>query len=578
MIRSGIRALDAVPFLREVTLPFLFVVFWIFLNRWLDLAPHEGGEILGAFIAAVVGYYVTYRIRMRGFFRSVKIVREIADSATLSAGRTLYVEMIHDRMSLARKIVRGFQSDTYEARSPEEFQGWIDTFFRLGGGNYVAVDSHLPSRYWSDYGWFLEAHARFLQERRDSGENPLDVRVLSVSAPNLDDDFFGEATSADYKRFVEWHRENGVELRVIRPESLARIREQYGLLTEDDIGLWVKFAALFTPADQRGDGGVKIKLRVRDDVDSFPTYVILSGVMAAIREASSPIDAAPPGVEMGDPALIARWNDYLGPDLRWSDGGAYERFLTKHLPPDGDILDAAAGTGVDSVNLLVRNYSVISNEVDPRLRRAARDFANKRSVNIELRGQRWEELTLAGNPRFNAVLVLGNSLCLVPAKARRLRALNAFYRVLRPGGTLLIDERNFEFMRLHAAEIVNDPYRHWLMNRHDVMYPSRSVLGFPRAIDGTSVTWAFCDNAPQVTTGEDMLERAARYEGLILSAFSHGELFSDLRACGFEVVGLYGDLEPIYQDPAGIEMPSYGAVANCDFLSYVAIRPLDGTE
>ncbi len=552
------------------------MVLYVSINEQVHFTgKSQGGEILGGIIAAVVGYYTGVRVRMRGFDQSVKLIREIADDSTLSAGRSLYVQMIRDRMQLARKIVEGFQHDTYSASSPEEFQGWVDAFFRLGGGNYLAVDSHPPSRYWSDYAWFLDAHAKSLRDRRAAGEPVDDVRILSVSQTELDDDFFDDDNrQADYLRFVRWHRKNGVDLRVIKPGELAEIRANCELATSDDIALWVRFAALFTPARERegSSGGVDIKLRVRDDFDKSPTYSTIENVMSQAREQSAPMSEAPPGVEMGDSRLIARWNDYLGPDLRWRDGGPYESFLLGLITRDANVFDAAAGTGVDSVNLLARKYSVVSNEVDPRLSLAARDYARRRGVDIELKSSRWERLVLPGNLRFDVVLVLGNSLCLIPVQDRRRRALKAFFDILRPGGCLIIDERNYEQMRREREKILADPLGSWIDSRTDVMYPCRDVVGFPGSINASSVEWAFADNTPALTTNDEVRLRASEYHPLQLHAFAYGELFRELRDVGFEVTAVYADLEAVSEGESA-EMPSYEATSASGFLTYVARRP-----
>lgn len=574
--RSGrfvAKQLDTVPFVREAVLPVLFVAAYVLVGSLLDFRGHgSGGEIFGGAVAAVLGYYLSVRIRMRGFQRSVKLIREIADQSTLSAGRSLYVQMILDRMTEAKGIVAGFQHDTYTVSSPEQLQGWIGAFFRLGGGDYAGVDSHPPSRYWSDYAWFLEAHAHSLEQRRANGDPADDVRILSIGQNVLEDDWFGEKTQTAYQKFIAWHKRNRVELRTISPDRLAEIRDEFELATSDDIALWVKFAALFTGQHDREGADVAIRLRAKGDVESSPHYGIIGAFMSAVRKQSTRLDDAPPGVEMGDPGLIARWDDYVAPDLRWLDGGPYQGFIRSVISTDAAVFDAAAGSGTDSVNLLMQGYSVMSNEVDPRLAERTRQFASTRGVEVELRSARWEQLTLAGNPRFDAVLVLGNSLCLVASPDRRRRALTAFYDILRPGGLLLIDERNYEFMRRNRDAILADPLAHWLASVKDVMYPGKSLVGFPSAIETTHVVWSFASNTPEVTSNHELHERAREFHPLDLYAFEHGELYKELADRGFTDTIVYGDLQPLAGSSANV-MPSYEATSRSAFLTYVAKKP-----
>jgi SAM-dependent methyltransferase len=567
--RAAAKAIDSVPIVRELALPLLFVVLWIVLNKWLGLTGrHEPSEIFGGVVAAVLGYATATLLRMRGFVKSIGLIRQIADSSAHSAGRSLYVQMVHDQVKAARRIVDGFQHDTYVANSPEEFQSWIGAFFRLGRGPYIAVDSHPPSRYWSDYEWFLDAHSSSLDDRREKGEHVTgDVRVLSITREDLDDDFFEDDRAEDYQRFVSWHDKNKVTLRVIEPPKLQEIRHAHNLDTTEDIGLWQGLATLFTPADKRDGNRVGIKIRVRRDDNVEPSYDTISKVMTAVVGHSELLTDAAPGVEMGDDKLIERWNDYLGPQLRWTAGGKFEQFITRVLPSGGSVFDSAAGTGVDSVNLLLRGYSVTSNEVDHRLRQVARDFAQEHHVEMELKSLRWEQLVLPGNPKFDSILVLGNSLCLVSSSERRRRALNAFCALLKPGGELVIDERNYEYMRAHRAEILADPYKNWLSSRVDVMYPSTDMLGYPSAIGDDSVEWRFVDNTPEIRDKGDVSRRSSKYAPLHLYAFQKGQLVRELQSAGFAVVDQYADLEPLRVDDEGVADAS---TDDAGFFTYIA--------
>jgi len=551
----------------------VFVTLYAVLGHLLDFSGRTiGAEVFGGVIAAVFGYFVANAVRMRGFRKGVKIIREIADQATLSPGRNLYIQMILGRLVEAKKIVDGFQHDTYTVTSPEQLQGWIGTFFELGDGDYAGVDSHAPSQYWSDYAWFLEAHARSLRERREQGVPANDVRVLAVDQGVLEDDWFNRDTLPDYRKFVEWHAANDVELRTIRTGDLEVIRENHELETKDDVALWTKFAVLFTGEGERDQQEVGIKLRVKRDAAKAPGYDVLRNFVEDVREQSTQMKDAPPGVEMGDAALIERWDDYVAPEIRWLDGGTFSSFMQELLRPNELILDAAAGSGTDSVHLLSMGYSVISNEVDSRLADRAEGFALRKKVPLSLEFSRWEDLRLRGNPRFDSVIVLGNSLCLVLSENRRKRTLRSFLRVLRPGGRLIIDERNYEFMRRNREGILADPYENWLEVRPDVMYPGTSLVGFPGQIEDSKVSWSFAQNDPPIKSKEEMMGRAEEIHPLELYAFEFGELYDELTEIGFKVTAVYGDLSRL---PGDGTMPTYDATVGSGFLTYVAERPVE---
>jgi hypothetical protein len=103
LARGLVWVLDTVPLARDGLVPIVFVALYVLANRNLHFAGHgAAGEIFGGVIAALLGYLVSYRVRMRGFARGVKIIREIADQSTLSPGRRLYVQMILDRLAEAK--------------------------------------------------------------------------------------------------------------------------------------------------------------------------------------------------------------------------------------------------------------------------------------------------------------------------------------------------------------------------------------------------------------------------------------------------------------------------------------------
>ncbi len=394
--------------------------------------------------------------------------------------------------------------------------------------------------------------------------------MLALDRKMLEDEWFNRETAPDYRRFVEWHEKNEVELRTISTAALAEIRKEHELKTADDVALWTRFAVLFTGQGDRDDDEVAIKLRVKRDVAAGPDYDSLRAFMAAVRKESSLLNDDAPGVEMGSASLIDQWDDYVAPEIRWLEGGAYRRFMQSVLEPNDNVLDAAAGSGIDSVNLLSMNYSVTSNEVDSRLADRAKEFAARKKVPLDLEFSRWEQLSLRGNPRFDAVLVLGNSLCLVLSEERRRQALESFWDVLRPGGRLIIDERNYEYMRRNQREILADPFVYWQKARDDVMYPGTDLIGFPSAIEDSLVEWSFAENAPPVKGKEEMFRRSEMFKPLELYAFDFKELYDDLTDCGFRVKTVCGDLRVLSADGT---MPPYEKTEDVGFLTYVAERP-----
>ena len=73
----------------------------------------------------------------------------------------------------------------------------------------------------------------------------------------------------------------------------------------------------------------------------------------------------------------------------------------------------------------------------------ARENFRQRGLEIESHYRDWQALDPAELGRFDAVVCLGSSLCHVFEAHDRLRVLAKFRALLKPGGLLIVDQRNF---------------------------------------------------------------------------------------------------------------------------------------
>ena len=124
------------------------------------------------------------------------------------------------------------------------------------------------------------------------------------------------------------------------------------------------------------------------------------------------------------------------------------------------IVDAACGTGQHGIALARAGYQVTCAEpAAGMLRQAARNAAEAQ-VAIEPVPAGFSELHTALGGQFDAVLCLGNSLVHALTYQALVEALADFVAVLRPGGILIAQTRNYDrvlrerqrFMPLEAAE------------------------------------------------------------------------------------------------------------------------------
>ncbi|MBI5553132.1 MAG: class I SAM-dependent methyltransferase, partial [Candidatus Diapherotrites archaeon] len=189
------------------------------------------------------------------------------------------------------------------------------------------------------------------------------------------------------------------------------------------------------------------------------------------------------GTFLHSAALVDFWSDFVDWEGRRSGENG---FLVRTLSDNAchRILNAALGDGCDSIFLLHEGFEVVSNEVDDEFLRKALENARQEKVNLSVTRSDWRSLSRqAGENSFDAVLCLGNSLTYLFHKKDRLRALREFRKVLRPGGILLIDERNYSYILRERKSILNGNFRY----SGKVVYCGKHVKGFPVSISARNV-------------------------------------------------------------------------------------------
>ena len=151
--------------------------------------------------------------------------------------------------------------------------------------------------------------------------------------------------------------------------------------------------------------------------------------------------------------------------------------LLASLPPDASILDCACGIGSDAIALASRGYAVHGTDASPGLVDQARIRAEEAGVEVRFAACRWEELPERfPDERFDLVLCLGNSISHSPDEGAMLRSLGAMRDVLKDGGTLVVDSRNWEKLRRERPRF-STPDR--VMERDGKRCVTIRIWGFP---------------------------------------------------------------------------------------------------
>ena len=208
-------------------------------------------------------------------------------------------------------------------------------------------------------------------------------------------------------------------------------------------------------------------------------------------------------------------------------------FLQTQLQAAGAhrVLDAACGTGQHALALAQRGYSVTGADLSPRMIEKAVANARAQGVQVEFVAAAFGDLQAQVGGGFDAVLCLGNSLPHLLTPADLAAALADFSACLRPGGLLLIQNRNFDRVLAHRERWMEpqahrEGEREWLFLRF-----------YDFEDDGTI---AFNIITLHRQAGPGWTQHLATTH---LWPQRHQELLAALAAAGFGRVTAYGDMQ-----------------------------------
>lgn len=521
---------------------------------------HESQTTIVALIIAALFMPVIVAIVLRKtFFALIAIARGSAEKGRAPVLPFLAETIEQMESQLGELHGPGVVLESYEVAN------WVRRCFQTAGPStrYAGTDSHVPSQYEDVYTDYLQAHGEFLSEATPKGH----TRIMVVAMEALRTDKFGVPDS--FQRFVEWHHNNDVELVQLEPDAnkaYFALPSHPDVLADTDIGFWEdKYALLFKPIRERGE---KERTLLRITYSGEPLYAECRRYLDwVVNKASNVNDELPFYSEK----LSIGWERFCDPAERIKHTMPFldlviARFA--HRKDDVRIFDAATGIGVETAELIRQGYFVAANEIENSLRAAAVAFAFNHNVRIpaaRFSKTDWLHLDEEHDQQmYDMVLVLGNSLCHLEGLSQLRTAVMQFARRLRPGGALVCDERNFEYILDDWAVIGRDPWNAFRFNQRPVdervMYYGDAVIGAPVALtEKNRVMFSYSeverDAAGRVTPRKD-----GEIGTLSMYPFRSGEMLSVLRETGqFASIDLYSDLRASAElDPAA------------DFYTYVA--------
>ena len=111
------------------------------------------------------------------------------------------------------------------------------------------------------------------------------------------------------------------------------------------------------------------------------------------------------------------------------------------------VLDAACGTGHHAVGLAAQGFECAGTDFSARMIEISRKNAQAAKQQVVFRKAGFGQLVQAfGKQSFDGLVCLGNSLPHILNETKMLEALDDFKTVLRPGGKLIIQNRNFDWI------------------------------------------------------------------------------------------------------------------------------------
>lgn len=233
------------------------------------------------------------------------------------------------------------------------------------------------------------------------------------------------------------------------------------------------------------------------------------------------------------PSFVDKWDELIDWERR---AESEDNFFARLLRDSGcrRVLDAASGTGYHSVMLSREGFDVVAADGAAEMIRKTQENAREWGEEFPTVVADWRELSQHVDGEFDAVLCLGNAFTHLFDEDDRRRTLAEFRRVLKPGGLLVVDQRNYDMFLDHGFK-----------TKHTFYYCGEEVSARPTTID------------PDMVEFEYSFPDGDRYH-LTMYPIRARRLVELLREAGFGDLQRFGDFEADY-DPA-----------DADFIVHVA--------
>jgi glycine/sarcosine/dimethylglycine N-methyltransferase len=238
--------------------------------------------------------------------------------------------------------------------------------------------------------------------------------------------------------------------------------------------------------------------------------------------------------------FVSAWDDLIGWEGREAgEAGFFHRLLNAYGCEE--VVDVGCGTGFHSVVLAKDGFKVTACDGAATMVERTKENAAKEGVQLEdARVADWLNLKKEfGENRFDALICLGNAFTHLFEHESRRDALEAMFAVVKPGGLVIIDHRNYDSMLDHGFS-----------TKHAYYYTGNGVDARPVIISRT-----LCKFQYSFPSGDTF--------HLQMYPLRQNYMNHLLEDAGFVDITRYGDFHRPYDH------------YDVDFVQQVAFKPLD---
>ncbi len=216
--------------------------------------------------------------------------------------------------------------------------------------------------------------------------------------------------------------------------------------------------------------------------------------------------------------FAARWDELVDWQRRLEVEGDFLDRVVAGTSPGRALFDIACGTGFHAAHFGRSGYSVDASDGSAEMVERARTNLAALGTGVRVEQLSWEDLHPLSVPRYDAVICLGSSMPHAGAGQRR-ALLRRLHDLLRVGGVLLVDHRNFDY-------IVD----------HQQMPPGRSVYA-----GNVEVSLVASD---QATTSFGYRYADGFFRTLTVESLRFEQIRAELHEAGFGQIDSFGDQRP----------------------------------